>query len=217
MDPQGMYLNIITSIALYSTYIPLVFILLIKTRTYFKLKWVLFILIGLGLTIDYLLGTPYFGSLPDMMYNFYTIVCILTSIAVYNQVLSDSFSRKLSIYLFSTLFIGFIFSMIYTQDINIDSSTAYLIFSIIVVILSLLYFRTVLNEMKIPNLYGHPPFWIVFAYLTYYGGTISLTLFQDYIIGGNLDVYIILWSIQLIANIIFSILISISIWKMRKT
>ena len=45
----------------------------------------------------------------------------------------------------------------------------------------------------------------------------ALTLFQDYIIGGNLDVYIILWSIQLIANIIFSILISISIWKMRKT
>ena len=212
-----MYLNIIASIASYSTFIPLVLILFIKTRTYFTLKWVLFILMGLGLSIDYLLENPNFGSSPDMMYNIYTIVCILTSIAVYNQILSDSFSRKLALYSFSILFIGFIFSIIYTQDINIDSSTAYLIFSIIVVILSFLYFRTVLNEMTIPNLYDHPPFWIVFAYLTYYGGTISLTLFQDYIIGGNIDVYIILWSIQLIASIIFSILISISIWKMRKT
>ena len=219
MDSEETYnfIIILSNLVLFTTLIPLILIVSIKTRTYFTVKWVLFILLGLGLIIDFILQSPKIDIGGNFMYNIYTIVCITTSVVIYNKLLSDSFSRKLSFYSLLILLSIFLAFIIYQKDLSIDSSLVYLIFSIIVVILSFLYFRTLLNEMKVINLFNHPPFWIVFAYLTYYGGTMSLTLFQDYIIDGKAQVYETLWSIQLIANIIFSILISISVWKMRKT
>ena len=212
-----IFSEIIANTAIASSVAPLLFILSIKTRTYFTLKWVLFILIGLGLIIDLMLKSPKITFNYNILYNVYTIICISTSIVLYSNLLSTSFSRRLSIYSLSIVLITFISRSIYMNDFKIDSSITYMLYSIIVVILSFFFFRTLLNEMKVTKLLRHPPFWIVFAFLMYYGGTMSLTLFQDYIIGGGLEITIILWPIQGIANIIFSILISISVWTMRKT
>lgn len=220
MASEGMiwFVKTVADVAIYVSFIPLLFILFIKSRTYFKIKWVLFVLIALGVSIDLMLKNPDIDINYNVFYNAYTVICIVTSMLLFNYILTTLTPKKISFYTLLTLLVIFLACILYTKNPFIDSSLPYLAYSLIIVLLAFLFFRTLLNQMKIQNLLIHPPFWIVFAFLIYYGGTMSLTLFQDFILGqAGFELTVVLWPIQSIASILFSILISISLWTMRKT
>lgn len=210
----------IADIALLFPFIPIIFALIITTRAYLKIKWALVVLMLGGVSIDLILrfGSSYGIHIEtNLLYNAYTVLCIIISNFVFSTIIRNTALRVFMSATFLSILIGIMMGYIVYQDTKMESSTAYSIFSIVIIILSMLYFRNLLNKLEVPNLLKHPYFWVVFAFLWYFGGTLILTLFQNYIHDAGTDLLLYLWPIQIIAGIIFTLLISKSIWTMRIT
>ncbi len=211
---------LIIEFSIISTAIALITCTSIKTRVHFKLKWALVTLLLGSVTIDLMFRFSYllpFEIVTNLFYNVYTIICLITSYYVFSIILTNKNSSKYLLIGFGGLIFSILFAYLFYQDINMESSTAYVIYSLSVIVLSMLYFRNLLNDMKVPHLFKHPHFWVVCGYLLYYGGTVVLTLFQDYILNSNIKLTLYLWPIQGIANILFTLLIIKASWTMRKT
>jgi len=211
---------LITELSVISTTAALIISTSIKTRAHFKLKWALVVLFLGSLIIDLMFRFSYilpFKIVTNFFYNAYTILCLITSYYVFSIILTNKNISKYLLIGFGGLIFSILFAYLFYQDLNMESSTAYTIYSLSIIVLSMLYFRNLLNDMKVSHLFKHPHFWVVCGYLLYYGGTIVLTLFQNYIQGSGIRLTLYLWPIQGIANIIFTLLIAKSIWTMRKT
>ena len=209
----------VSNVAFISPIVPIILVLIVKTRAHFNLKWALFALLLGGFILD-LISKFYFRSsyyTQNIKFNIYTILCLVISIIIFDIILGNKGQKKIAILCFSTILAGLFIVGIYYRNLNIDSSLAYTLFSLIVIIFSFIYFKNLLNEMKVRYILRHSYFWIISAFLVYFGGTLALTLFQEYVANGSVELILYLWPIQGFAYIIFTFLIAKSIWTMRKT
>ena len=88
--------------------------------------------------------------------------------------------------------------------------------SFLICSLAFYFFYKVFKKLLIPVLTEYYFFWVNTAFLFYFGTTFILVLFDFYIRNsGNIGV--LLWSIQLMTNIIHNFLLTIGIWKVQKT
>lgn len=85
------------------------------------------------------------------------------------------------------------------------------------VVLATSFFSQMINDPRIANLRLYPLFYMNSAVLFYFGTTICLRLFEFYIHFYSPEMKYFIWPFQLIANIIYHLILARSIWLMKRT
>jgi len=89
------------------------------------------------------------------------------------------------------------------------------LFSIVILSLCVNYYFNVISELNIPRISAHPYFWLVTALLLYFGTSIFLTLYENYVRNLGQHMHSVVWAYHNVLNIAYNILLSISVWKAR--
>lgn len=93
---------------------------------------------------------------------------------------------------------------------------SYLLLSILGIQISIFYLFQLINNINKVDVFSDLGFWISAALLIYFGTTVCLTLFDTYILVDSPEVLYYIWPIQLIANIIYHLILARGIWQMRQ-
>ncbi len=88
--------------------------------------------------------------------------------------------------------------------------------NVFVMIFSLAYFPKAINELKYNKITYDFHFWINFGLLLLNGTTLFISLFEVYIRESNSELTLYTWLIQLIANILFNLILTGGIWYISK-
>jgi hypothetical protein len=90
--------------------------------------------------------------------------------------------------------------------------------SLAIISFVLLSFHSIFKKEIYTNLLAAPLFWFNSGFLLYFAGNIYLHLFSQYLIAHAQYAFFELWGLwHSLFNIIFFILISIGLWKTRKS
>ncbi len=109
--------------------------------------------------------------------------------------------------------IYFIISTIFFYELLDFNTQAHSIAGLILVGISIYYLYNLLKELQSDNIAKVPMFWISFAVLCYYGGTLVLFLLNNLMIYNYPNSYTIFWTFHNICNILKNILIAIALWQ----
>jgi len=85
--------------------------------------------------------------------------------------------------------------------------------SLILVGIAVYYLYQLLNNLPAENITKMPMFWVSFAVLCYYGGTLVLFLMNNLMLGKYLASHRMLWILHNICNILKNILLAIALWQ----
>lgn len=88
---------------------------------------------------------------------------------------------------------------------------------IIMILSSLNYLYWLLNEMPAERVYRLPLFWVAFGVLVYFGGTLFLFLFNNYVIAHLPQSYRPIWTLHNLLNITKNIFLFAAIWTHYKS
>lgn len=85
-------------------------------------------------------------------------------------------------------------------------------------ILSLCFFYKVLQQMNIPKLKEDSAIWINSAVLIYFAVSLTLFLADRYLATCPKNIFILLWSFNLLANLVFNVFIALAanVWKQKR-
>jgi hypothetical protein len=83
----------------------------------------------------------------------------------------------------------------------------------IIIMCALFYFYNENKELSVTHLADHSFFWFNAAFLMYFGFYFFISLFDDFILKAELSVARVLWTVNLINNMIFYALLTVGIWK----
>ncbi len=96
----------------------------------------------------------------------------------------------------------------------IATSATKTITPLFVIMGSTLWVRKLFIEMSVPNLWKSSQFYFVSGFLLYYTSTFFLFLLRDSMLSVNSDFYDY-WLVNIIAALIFRILLSFGAWQMK--
>ena len=109
--------------------------------------------------------------------------------------------------------IYFIVSTFFIYGVFNFNTYANSISGLILVGLSIYYLYHLLKELQVDNIAKVPMFWITFAVLCYYGGTLALFLVNNLMADNYPDSHRMLWIFHNICNILKNILLAIGLWQ----
>lgn len=92
-----------------------------------------------------------------------------------------------------------------------NTYTAY-VGGILMIISSISFLYQLMNEMPVEKVQTLPMFWLAFGVLVYYGGTLFLFLFNNYLISHLPKSHQIIWALHNALNIIKNVFLFISLW-----
>ncbi|HTO16216.1 MAG TPA: hypothetical protein VLZ83_10610 [Edaphocola sp.] len=92
--------------------------------------------------------------------------------------------------------------------INNSSLTFYVMISLI------LWIKALFKENDVDNLWKHPDYYFVSAFALYYFSTAFLFLMSNNLFKSE-DYFLDFWILNIIATIIFRVLLSVGVWKMK--
>jgi hypothetical protein len=96
-----------------------------------------------------------------------------------------------------------------TQAINQTPVTLF------VIACSFLWFKVLFKQAGVPDLWKHPDFYFVGAFLIYYGSTFFLFLLSDSIFNSKLH-FFNYWFINVLATLVLRVLMSLGVWQMKE-
>ena len=129
-----------------------------------------------------------------------------------------NFKKKSKDYLGAFLLIVAVYLLvnpIYPSNLFEFNSWARMIESLVLIILSMLWFIKIFQEMKIVKLSEHPMFYINSGVLLYFAGNFFIFTYYNLVVNQNQELMSNIWNIHSVLNIVFNILLAIAIWKMR--
>jgi len=118
------------------------------------------------------------------------------------------------LFMLSLVFSAVNYLLIQTPEI-LNSYTTY-VAAVFMILVSGRYLYRLLQDMPVEHVQDLPLFWISFAVLTYFAGTIFLFLFTNYLIARQLELSQSIWVLHNILNIAKNLLLSIAIWRQYK-
>lgn len=147
--------------------------------------------------------------------NLYTLVeCTIIVFIYYLKFESKKVRVSIISFYLSFLTLSIIYFYI-KNGLNESDSVLSTCESCLLVSLAIFYFYNEIKELNIPRLYEYYFFWINSAFLIYFLGAFAFFLFNDYIEKLPLAIYYWVYSIQLLINICYNILLSVGIWKIK--
>lgn len=114
------------------------------------------------------------------------------------------------------LFVGYltfsIFDTIYFEPFSIYPANLGFVYSLMLILYSLLFFFEIYEKGEVLYIERHPHFWINSALLLYYAGTLLLGLFENYLMYKiPRDKFIFLNSFFSVMSIMFNVLVCIGL------
>ena len=210
---------VLVRVSLFSPLLPLS-ILLLKRKSASGFVWrALFVFLVVSFGCDYggrALGLNGITNMPVIhVYNVLigTIICYY-----YYRMLQHRKMKVIIRWLF------FIFLFVSTSEFFYQNG--YLTFNtvstwtinVLTIFFTLVWFYQVFfseEQMKLTKL---PEFWVNVGFFFYFGSTMVLTLFSEMILytGGNHELTMKLWPIQLVTNIVFNLIILRAVWALKR-
>lgn len=139
-----------------------------------------------------------------------TYMLIQFTILLY--MLSLQFERKRSYtIIYVSLVILYAFGLILSRNDMDIISPLNAVASLALIIVSILFFYKLINELRVENIHRQPIVWIAFATLFYYSGTLFIFLTFSYLI--KTDSLKSIWMLQLLLNITKNILFAVALWQ----
>lgn len=153
----------------------------------------------------------------NSIFHVYTLsIGLVISYLFYSELRKHKISLIIPILTFLFILIS-IFEFFYSDGYLENNTFSYTYLTILCFTTSLAYFYFLLNEMKVKNILNHSFFWISSAMLIYYGATFSISIFEELIRSDNMELLFAVWPIQLIATIVYNLLLTIAFWNLKKT
>lgn len=104
-------------------------------------------------------------------------------------------------------------NLFFVQSINSFNSYSSYLGAVLLITLSLVYLFRLLRDLPTVDIYKFPPLWVVFAILTYYGGTLFLFLFNNYLLSINLVTHKSIWVLHNSLNILKNLFFALALWQ----
>lgn len=146
--------------------------------------------------------------------NIFTLLEFLLLISIY-YLESDNKIFKKVILIITSLYTAF---TIYDFFSNTNGSLPDMLASIesfIFISLSVYFFYKIQNELLIPSLYQYSYYWFNTAVLFYFATSLILFFCGDYLDRCERDKYELIWGLHLTGNIIYNLMIGVSLWKTK--
>lgn len=203
--------------SIFIQFLPFFFLIFIKNKVLQKIKRTLLFLCFIYIITDFLsllLAPIYKNNNP--IYHIYTLTTGLLILYFYKSLFTNKKTILLlncSMLFFSTISL---FLFFYNDGYRFNNTFSNILISVFIISFSIYYFYTLFVKMNIKNLLNYPQFWIVSAFLIFFGTTFYLSLFEDFVRSYNYNLLNYIWPIHLTSTIIFNLLLSKGIWTMRK-
>ncbi len=147
-------------------------------------------------------------------------ICIFS--IYYYYIFEKVLFRKLIVILFAGYLIFSVFDTIYYEPLTSYPSNIGFVYSLMLILFSLLFFYEIYEKGEVLYIERHPHFWINSAFLLYYSGTLLLGLFSNYLMYKiPRDKFIYLNDFFSVMTIVFNVLVciglSIEAYQRRKS
>jgi hypothetical protein len=217
IDIYAMLLRIFTNIADFIILLPLILIFINRQYLTKELKvlsiYLLLIFvrnfIGLVYNFLYLKYNYYVNTL--FYYNLTNIVGFYLIAYIYILLLKDVFFKNI-IYGLIAVFTIFSFFDIFNGTLSINTPEfnkySYLVSGIFITILAFIHLYKILKELQTENILTFPYFWLSASFLLYFSCTFYMYLFAKSMINETKVNPLILWQIDTVFSIIFTIMVS---------
>lgn len=193
-------------------WVSLVLALILFTRLSHSTKWLSVYLILLPFLVLWIDHEAYL--LKNNMYLKHTLSHI--EIIFFSLYFYYIFERLLFRKMVAILFAGYVifsaFDTIYYEPFSVYPSNIGFVYSIMIILYSLLFFFEIYEKGEVLYIERHPHFWIISAFLLYYSGTLLLGLFSSFLMYRiPRDKFIFLNSFFSVMTIVFNVLVCIGL------
>jgi hypothetical protein len=186
-----------------------------RKKPYIKVIGLLFLVGFLANSISQVFYLLNFDAwLINLPSNLYDVMGLVLVCCIYYYPLKRS--KKLIIGLCSISVIFFLVNLGSIQKLGVNSYNKFL-FSLIVIVLSVLFFFDLIKKLPNEKLMNIPLFWITSGFLFYNAGALFLFAFTSYLINTLKNDLITYWAFHNILNIIMHILVLIGLYVDFKT
>lgn len=107
-------------------------------------------------------------------------------------------------------------SLIILKSYAMSTSALNAVASLVLIIVSIVFFYKLLHELKVDAIHRQPILWIAFATLFYYSGNLFLFLTSNYLINQT-DHFMAMWTLHNILNFTKNILFAVALWQNYRT
>jgi len=206
-------------VSLYGPLLPLS-ALIIKGKSASDFVWkALFVFLSVSFVCDFtarILGIEQITNMPVFhIYNFLigTIICYY-----YICVLQLRKMKVIIRWLFFFFLFVSAFEFFYRQGYLTFNTVSTWAINVLTIFFTLVWFYQVFFSAEQKNLTKLPEFWVNVGFFFYFGSTMVLTLFSEMILytGGNHELTMKLWPIQLVTNVLFNLIILRAVWALKR-
>ena len=121
----------------------------------------------------------------------------------------------LRFFFYATVLFGIINFFFIQEPNTFNSYTSYVV-ALLMIVTALFYLYQLLENLPTEKIQHLPLFWVAFGALIYYGGTLFLFLFSNYVLAGSKENHQTIWILHNVINIIKNIFLFIAIWFSHK-
>jgi len=159
-------------------------------------------------------GLSYFLSRRAINTNWIVNYYLLIQFSLFGMIYLIELKRPRFLMLIALVFVPyFVIGTMFFYGLFDFNTHANSIAGLILVGISIYYLYHLLKELQVDNIAKVPMFWITFAVLCYYGGTLALFLVNNLMADNYPDSHRMLWIFHNICNILKNILLAIGLWQ----
>lgn len=173
----------------------------------------LLVLMGVALVVQ-LIAIIFFQNKWNnhFLYHIYNPIEVLSFLYIYQLWLSGWWKKWVFKMLMGSYLIFAILNTAFSQPFNTNNSNAVLVGSIILIILAIVFFYRILDEMNIERIEKSPQFWINTSILLYFSGSLLIIGLNPIIAEKSVELFKSVWIFHSSFNILHYILFAIGLW-----
>lgn len=171
------------------------------------IRWILVFSLILDLTaflfVRFSINTHPLGN----AYLFIQFACLFYIFSFYNQ------RKKLLVLVFGIFTVFYLVNIAFIQGPKEFNTNANVIASLILIVLSLNFLFSLLNELSVIHIHRLPILWISFAALLYYAATLFIFLASNLFFQSEDQSGLTVWILHNFLNIIKNMLFAVGLWQ----
>ena len=214
---QGLE-NVLFSISAWIVLLPVIVSLLVYRQLDRGMRIIVF-LVYFNCFIEilaYVIG-HYLGRTNLPLLHVYTPLEFIFLTIFYSRIGARSIGNRTALWMISMFVIFSIGNSIWIQNIYTFNTYSRSLEALVFIIVSLLTFRQFLRELNQESLQQDPVFWVNAGFLIYFSGSLFLFILSNYILPMTRSANLHIWAFHSFLSIVLYCLISIGLWKAKKT
>lgn len=199
-------------ISAFSVIVPLSLVFFQLTKLSKTFKFILYLLISSVLAdcISLILISNGINSWPVV--NLYFIVQFIFLYLVFTQSIK---SKVLQLFFYTFIIFCLVNYSVIQSPLKFNSISSYS-GALFMLVLALSYLYRLFWNLPVERVQDLPMLWIAFAVLIYFGGTLFLFLFNNYLIDNEPGTHQAIWVLHNMLNVSKNVFLSIALWKHYK-